>query len=287
MTLQRAIPRSYAEKLTSIVSADRGGRLVSKLCRPEDWQKCTEVFAPLESVAVISGFYILAAGVPETDGPGGAVMIARAYLKSGRRSEIWTDELCLPVIRAAAEAVGYPGELVRLAPDSLDENAPAGLIFTERPGHAADGKYYNFRKKDISAWTPPLDMLAFEARKRSIPTLGIGDGGNEVGMGVYYEALRELLPDYADCLSVVCTDCALAADVSNWGAYALTAALSYAWGNWCGPEAEEELDMLNAEISVGVVDGISVRPEPAVDGFELSVQQKIILSLKKLWNSYI
>ena len=286
MTADMVLPEAYAKKLISIVSRDRGGRGVSKLCRPEDWQRAAAAFAPLKRVAVVSGFYIPGADAPETDGPGGAVMLARAVYREGRESEIWTDELCLSVMRAAAAAAGYPRRLVRTAPPRLADESPDGLIFTERLGRAEDGGYYNFRKIDISAWTPPLDELAAEAKERGIPTLGIGDGGNEVGMGNFHEELKRLLPAYASCLCTVRTDYALAVDVSNWGAYALTAALSFMWGNWRGPEAGEELAMLKAVKELGAVDGISRLPELTVDGFDIATQDKIISSLNELWELY-
>ncbi|MDO5114796.1 MAG: DUF4392 domain-containing protein [Synergistaceae bacterium] len=286
MTLKIALSEQFAKKLIAIVSRDRGGRGVSKLCRPSDWRAAAESFAPLRRVAVISGFFIPGADAPETDGPGGAVMLARAYLRQGRSSEIWTDALCIDVMKACAEAAGYPAELVKEAPSLLADSRMDGLIFSERLGRAADGGYYNFRKMDISRWTPALDRLADEARLLSIPTFGIGDGGNEVGMGCFYDELCALLPDYASCLCTVRTDCAVAVDVSNWGAYAATAALSCLWGSWRGPERGEELAMLEAVIKAGAVDGISRRPELTVDGFDIAVQDKVISSLFELWSQY-
>lgn len=286
MSAERVLPKSYAKKLISLVARDRGGRGVSKLCRPEDWQRAAAAFAPLKKVAVVSGFFIPGAGAPETDGPGGAVMLARAFYREGRESAVWTDERCLAVMKAAAAAADYPERLVTAAPTRLEDDPPAGLIFTERLGRAEDGGYYNFRKMDISEWTPPLDELAFAAKELLIPTLGIGDGGNEVGMGNFHEDLKKLLPAYAACLCTVRTDHALAVDVSNWGAYALTAALSHMWGSWRGPEAGEELAMLAAIKGLGAVDGISRLPDLTVDGFDIILQDEIISSLKELWNHY-
>ena len=105
-------------------------------------------------------------------------------------------------------------------------------------------------------------------------------------MGNFYEDLKMLLPAYAACLCTVQTDHALAVDVSNWGAYALTAALSFMWGSWRGPEAGEELAMLEALTRLGAVDGISRRPELTVDGFDIILQDEIISSLRELWDHY-
>ena len=82
------------------------------------------------------------------------------------------------------------------------------------------------------------------------------------------------------------TDYALAVDVSNWGAYAMTAALSFMWGSWRGPEAGEELAMLEAMKELGAVDGISRLPDITVDGFDIILQDRIISSLNELWRLY-
>lgn len=279
--MDRKLPLEFAEKLVELVAADRAGRGVSRLSKPEDWQRAADALCALKSVAVVSGFYIPCAKAPETDGPGGAVILARAFMRMGRASVLWTDELCLGAMKECARAASFPEEQVLVYHEGLP--LPEGIIFTERLGRAADGAYYNFKKVNISEWTPPLDELAFEAVRKGIVTAGIGDGGNEVGMGNFYDELSALIPQYKECLCTVRTDYALAADVSNWGAYALAAALSQLFGKWCGAEAHEEKAMLEALKAAGAVDGISRKPQLTVDGFDLSVQSVIISSLKDLW----
>lgn len=285
MTPQPTISHDYAAALCSAVASGRSGRGVSSLCRPNLWQEAVLAFAPLERVAVVSGFYVPQAGAPETDGPGGAVMLARAFLEQGRCAEIWTDGLCADAIRQCAESVGFPSQLVATPriENALDEYAPQGVIFTERLGQASDGRYYNIAQKDVSQWTAPLDDLARQASVRGVKTLGIGDGGNEAGMGLFYEELRSMLPAYVNCLSVIRTDIALPVDVSNWGAYALVAALSTVWGKWRGHGEGEERAMLEALCGSSAVDGISLRCEPSVDGFSLQVQEEISSCLYTLW----
>lgn len=282
------LPLEFAEGLSSIVASGRSGRGVSALCRPEYWQEAAEQFAGVERLAVVSGFFVPAAGNPETDGPGGAVILARAFLEQGVETELWTDGLCEDAIKKCAASVGFPMELVK-APriyGILDEFKPDGVIFTERLGRAADGRYYNIAGRDITGWTAPLDLLASVCAERGVKTLGIGDGGNEVGMGVFYDKLIEILPDYSNCLSVVKTDIALPVDVSNWGAYALTAALSHQWGVWRGHLENDERTMLETLCDCKVVDGISLRCELSVDGFALSEQEAVIAELFKLWSYY-
>ena len=284
--MDEALFENFAKELTALVACDEAGRGASRLSSHSELMRAVSAFAPLGKVAVISGFYIPAAGAPETDGPGGAAILARAFQRDGRKCEIWTDERCLEVIAACAAAAGCAAGTAKIAPASLASGAPDGLIFVERPGRAADGRFYNFRKQDITEWCAPLDTLAEEAEKYGIRTIGIGDGGNEVGMGSYHDELSALLPDYVSCLSVVRTEFALTADVSNWGAYALADALSFVWGVPRGIEPGEETKMLEAALRAGAVDGISGKHEASVDGFTSKLLEKKIYRLKSIRERY-
>ena len=277
---------SFAKELTALVARDEAGRGASKLSSPRELMRAASAFAPLRKLAVVSGFYVPAAGAPETDGPGGAAILARAFQREGRVCEIWTDVRCIEVLAECAKAAGCAENTARIAPASLKERAPDGIIFVERLGRAVDGRYYNFKKQDISEWTAPLDALADEAAGLGIHTIGIGDGGNEAGMGNFYAELCALLPGYAACLSVVRAEFALTADVSNWGAYALAEALSFVWGVRRGIEPGEETKMLEAAARAGAADGISGRCETSVDGFCAAALEKKIAELDALSKKY-
>ena len=284
--VNEALFESFAKELTALVARDEAGRGASKLSSPCELMRAASAFAPLRKLAVVSGFYVPAAGAPETDGPGGAAILARAFQREGRECEIWTDARCIEVIAECAKAAGCAENTARIAPASLKERAPDGIIFVERLGRAADGRYYNFKKQDISEWTASLDALADEAAGLGIHTIGIGDGGNEAGMGNFYAELCALLPGYAACLSVVRAEFALTADVSNWGAYALAEALSFVWGVRRGIEPGEETKMLEAAARAGAADGISGRCETSVDGFCAAALEKKIAELDALSKKY-
>ena len=284
--VNEALFESFAKELTALVARDEAGRGASKLSSPRELMRAASAFAPLRKLAVVSGFYVPAAGAPETDGPGGAAILARAFQREGRECEIWTDARCIEVIAECAKAAGCAENTARIAPASLKERAPDGIIFVERLGRAADGRYYNFKKQDISEWTAPLDALADEAAGLGIHTIGIGDGGNEAGMGNFYDELCALLPGYAACLSVVRAEFALTADVSNWGAYALAEALSFVWGVRRGIEPGEETKMLEAAARAGAADGISGKCETSVDGFCAAALEKKIAELDALSKKY-
>ena len=284
--VNEALFESFAKELTALVARDEAGRGASKLSSPRELMRAASAFAPLRKLAVVSGFYVPAAGAPETDGPGGAAILARAFQREGRVCEIWTDARCIEVLAECAKAAGCAENTARIAPASLKERAPDGIIFVERLGRAADGRYYNFKKQDISEWTAPLDALADEAAGLGIHTIGIGDGGNEAGMGNFYAELCALLPGYAACLSVVRAEFALTADVSNWGAYALAGALSFVWGVRRGIEPGEETKMLESAARAGAADGISGKCETSVDGFCAAALEQKIAELDALSKKY-
>jgi hypothetical protein len=232
------------------------------------------------NIAVITGFFIASAGVPETDGPPGSVVLARALLRAGIETEIWTDARCLGALSACAESVSFPADRVRGVSGAVGTEEPPGLlIYVERLGRAADGAYYDMRGKDVSPVAAPLDEYALSGASRVI---GIGDGGNEVGMANFTAPLRAMMPDYAGCLSSVGADVCIPVDVSNWGAYALSAALSHESGVWLGQTEAEEAAMLSALGSVGAVDGTTKKISMSVDGFDISKQLEIVSSLRSL-----
>lgn len=288
MSELKTLPVEFARELVAAAAGGRACRNVASLCRPEHWRKAVDILSGLSRVAVVSGFYVPAAEAPETDGPGGAAILARAFLEHGACAEIWTDERCVGAITACAVSIGFPAGGVKVFNDYryLDSFAPEGIIFTERLGRAADGGYYNMRKKNITAWTSPLDDLAIKGGMKGIMTVGIGDGGNEAGMGNFMAQLGELLPDYKNCLSVVRADAALPVDVSNWGAYALAAALSHVWGEWRGHREGDERRMLEALEACGAVDGITAVPELSVDGFPLAVQEEVVSTIYNIWKKF-
>lgn len=282
------LPLEFAEELVNAVASNRGKRGISSLCKHLYWQKAAESLADISRVAVVSGFFVPSSGAPETDGPGGAVALARAFLKHGAEAEIWTDDLCVDAIRACADAAGFPEENVIAVDrfDKLDSYSPDAVVFTERLGRAADGKFYNMRSEDISAWTAALDWISVLCSRKNIFTVGIGDGGNEVGMGNLVSEICDIRPDFRKCLSVIRTDVTIPVDVSNWGCYALSAALSYIWREWLGPCKNEERSMLEALIKKKAVDGISKKTELTVDGFEIEVQEAVISQLYEIWQKF-
>jgi D-glutamate cyclase len=234
-------------------------------------------------VAIISGFYLpdgeLAAA--ETDGIIGCVQVAIALARVGVMVRIVTDVLCFPAIKAAAFAGGIPHhvcfDIVPVdSPTSYQEvisllnswesmpNPVTHVISIERPGPSYDGIIRNMRGQDITAHTAPLHLLfnSLNHQLKKITYIGIGDGGNELGMGKIPKNIIHENIQYGSKIACV-TSCnyLMVCGVSNWGGTALLLALSLLKAEW-EPIIREQL---NLEIELNILETI-VSNKLAVDG---------------------
>ena len=229
------------------------------------------------------GHVLIGTGFPvvdtfETDGPVGAIALYHALEKLGATPIL----VCGPPVSQALMhdfrvheiRVGEHQERTLEAFKALYHYQPDAVMSIERPGQASDGDYYNMRGENISARTACFDTFINNAK---CPTIGIGDGGNEIGMGNITEALKEL-----EIISATTkVDELLIADVSNWGAYGLMALLSV-W-NEVDLLAEVNIEEILTYLSShGSVDGVTRVNELTEDGLDFSEGESVILELRKL-----
>ena len=151
---------------------------------------------------------------------------------------------------------------------------PRAIVSIEQPGITADGRYYNMHGEDISAQCAVFDPFISQA---TCPTIAIGDGGNEIGMGNIARTFdkRKIIH------SVTCCDELLVADVSNWGAYGLIAWLAF----WAQRDLLADIsapDLLNYLSSRGSVDGVSGDNTLTEDGLEVGEGLRVIEQLRAL-----
>ena len=157
----------------------------------------------------------------------------------------------------------------------LTERDPTVIQEFERLVPPCDRDHsHNMRGECIDTHTAPLHRL-FElaATRGDIRTIGIGDGGNEIGMGSipWWELHRRLSgPHAARVPCRIATDWTIVAGVSNWGGQALAAAVlslthnTNAARDWT---ANQQLQLLERLVTEGpAVDGITRLREPTVDG---------------------
>ena len=254
-----------------ILEHDKRGMLALRPHLPADYcaQAARYVLDHPGDVIIVTGFYVLMADKGETDGPPGAIAIGEALQALGRRVTYVSDAYTVPVLRAWAKdanIVDFPitgvAESKVHAATILGRVKPSLLISIERCGRTKDDTYLNMRSRDISGQTARTDYL-FDG---SVPSVGIGDGGNEIGMGNLEEIIAgvDTLPDLPTIATV---DRLVIASVSNWGGYGLVAALSRLVGRNLLPSVERETRVIEEMVSAGVVDGTTGDAVPTVDGF--------------------
>ena len=267
-----------------ILDHDKRGMLALRPHVPADFcgQAAQYVLDHPGHTVIVTGFYVIMAGKPETDGPPGAIAIGRALQALGHRVSYVTDEYTAPVLRAWAEGadvIEFPitgvAESKQHAAQMLQDLQPSLLISIERCGRNVNDAYLNMRARDISPQTARLDYL-FD---HGVPSVGIGDGGNEIGMGNLIDIIPsvESLPDDPAISSV---DRLIIASVSNWGGYGLAASLSQLTGKNLLPGADDEARMVQGMIDAGAVDGTTGDAVPTVDNFSMDENGTILARLQ-------
>jgi hypothetical protein len=195
------------------------------------------------------------------------------------------------------------------------------VVAIERAGPAEDGLYYTMRGFDMTALVAPLDdllqppppppspppptrheeasegegglsSLLTTSRSAPIKSIGIGDGGNEVGMGkIYQRILESRVPNAQQIACVVPTTHLLVCSVSNWGGYALAAAAALiasfrqqrdarALLREFLPSDDEERRMCSRMVEEGARDGVSGLLECSVDGMPLEASLDVLRCLR-------
>ncbi|KGL77990.1 hypothetical protein N309_04991, partial [Tinamus guttatus] len=233
--------------LESLIGIDPGDRGIIHLQHQEELLKSCLSISHAQSVLITTGFPTHFTYEPpeENDGPPGAFAIAAMLQALEKDVAIVTDQRAMSLNRKImAEAVQLgilkrPIPLLSYQKESTDsalmflcENGNCGrprfdhLIAIERAGMAADGNYYNARKVNIKHLVDPIDDLFLAAKTiPGVATTGVGDGGNELGMGKVKDAVKKYIKNGDVIACDVEADFTIVAGVSNWGGYAIACAL--------------------------------------------------------------
>jgi hypothetical protein len=262
--------------IENLVASDPGQRNVFGLMVADQLRLAAQSLRLARRVAIVSGFFIPEAGAGETDGPPGAKVVGHALRQLSIPVDYMTDACNAPLFRALGiDPITNPAGY-------LESAMPTHLLSIERVGRGADGRYRNMRGNDISAHTAPLDELFLEGSRRGISTIGIGDGGNEIGMGKVFADALATIEHGPQIASTILTDFCIAAGVSNWGAYGLAGALSVLEGRDLLPSGSAAMEDLDRVVSEGgAVDGVTQRREPTVDGLASSHSLRMLEGIRR------
>ncbi len=148
---------------------------------------------------------------------------------------------------------------------------------------------HNMRGESITRYTAKAHRLFEIVAERRVPitTIGIGDGGNEIGLGsIPWEVLRQAIAR-GPAERIICriaTTWTILAGVSNWGGYALGLAMA-------ALEERSVLARLPDDVALRqliealvrdsfCVDGVTKRREASVDGLTLDDYLGVFRSLR-------
>jgi hypothetical protein len=293
----RGLARNPHDNLLTATKSDFANACVSIAYQANPW------------LAIVTGFFIPTANPPagETDGPLGAIFLARACAALGIRSAIVTDPFCMTAIDAGLSACEINGTTgLWQMPERITPDFEARFAFVshriaiERVGPAADGRCYTMRGRDISESMRPAQHL-FERTAVSRPavvstkfgsfdkfiSIGIGDGGNEIGMGkISHDTIRSNIPNGDTTHCRIATDHLVVTGVSNWGGYALAAGVALLRGaklpdQLFDPERERQLLQLMVDHGP-LVDGVSGKATATVDGLSWDDYVRPLIEIRNI-----
>jgi hypothetical protein len=206
---------------------------------------------------------------------------------------------CLPeemfhVRGGRARAIDFP-----YGPDTrgwvreiVDTYKPTAMVFIEKGGPNEKGIFHT-----ILGTAKTDDVIAYghyfveEARARGIFTIGIGDGGNEIGFGRIHASVKDIQPAGHTCrcpcgsgiATVVGTDVLICAAVSNWGSYGLAAMLGLLTNRLDALQDEEtQWRIIEANVRAGGMDGAYARQILGEDGVSVKTSQALITMLHQI-----
>ncbi|WP_420006309.1 glutamate cyclase domain-containing protein [Arenibacterium sp. LLYu02] len=255
--------------------------------------------APGDRVLILTG-----AGYPpqlphgESDGPPGAAALARILHRGLGAVPIYVVERAhLGPVVASSNAAGVSlretydevrdtrlGAIAEVAPDTgaevagwvahvLDTYRPSAVISAERIGPGAQGVLHSATGIPFS---PPkggeivdISPLVEEATRRGIPTLGIGDYGNEIGFGAIRDTVMQVMPRGPKLATTTATDIVFPSMMSNWGCYGIEAAIAFLLRRpdlIHSPEVERRV--LYACLDAGGYEAIHCTTDFQVDGLD-------------------
>lgn len=227
-------------------------------------------------VLIGTGFPV--GGSFETDGPIGAIALYRVLAGLGVEPIFGCAPPISKVLAGDFRTLEVPilswEASVPVVESALADIRPSAIVSIERPGVSKNGRYYNMRGRDISDFLAKFDLFF---NLCNCPTIGVGDGGNEIGMGNVLAELAKLpiIPSVTPCDELVI------ATVSNWGVYGIIAAMSR--------KLRQDLFSLFDPVEIvrylvdrGAVDGKTGAADCTEDGFPLAVGIAIITQLRAL-----
>jgi D-glutamate cyclase len=319
------------DTLINVDFGERANELLYEAARADAGRPLVRAAAERLAEVPAGRFFVITTGslsrswispnISENDGPAGAAALARALSIARQAIPVVVAEASLltPIgkvfeaagfslvsLEQAQQIVGGKPWLAAAVLESfaiVDEEAtsdskklfdkfdPTLLVATERAGRNSKGIYHNARGQNYGEGRARVDYLFEEAERRNVATIGVGDGGNEIGMGRIAPVVEAHVPFGKQCAcgcgggiaAITKTSALVTAACSNWGCYGIVASLAVLDGDerlLHTPAREEAL--LEAGARAGLIDSSSGTVGLAVDGIPLAAHLAIIELLHEL-----
>ncbi len=271
-------------------------------------------------VYVMTGFVLRPFKHAETDGIISSMLLCRALVKAfGAKPILICPQENYEAVKNMAPCVGlhlfedlndlreipvsmgvicYTKDAEKAAAQAdeiIAKATPSAVISIECPGANEKGVYHNATGLDVTELEAKQDVLFEKLQNMGILNIAIGDLGNEIGMGAIADTLEKYIP-YAkagacrcDCKGGIAVktsaDNLITATVSDWGCYAMIAAMAFLLEDVeIMHTAELEKEAIMTASKSGMIDmyGWLI---PAIDGFGLEINLPIVSLMREMVKS--
>jgi hypothetical protein len=146
---------AWTDPIDHVLALDPAGRGIASFFTPGAAAAAAQALSGARRALITTGF-VVQAGMSETDGPPGAVVLGRALRRLGTQIRYVTDPATIPLVEAALKALDEPADVFAYpeGPDAareiLERERPSHLVAIERPGRERSGDYFNARGVSIA-----------------------------------------------------------------------------------------------------------------------------------------
>jgi hypothetical protein len=228
----------------------------------------------------------------ENDGPLGSIVAGRALERIGCHVTFYTERELFPIMQELIRQEKLAAGLKELDKTNRAANLPYADeidmgITIEKAGATADGHMYSINAKDRDPTRANIDNVIERLMATGKITIGVGDGGNEIGWGNIYDYIVKHVPLGPTIACRIKTTHLYPAAVSNWGGYGLAALLSLYTGDLslCH-DPKRELEYLDLTAKMKVMDGGTGQAINHVDGIPAEVSASVVAILRGLVAAY-
>ncbi len=243
----------------------------------------------------------------ETDGPPGAAVLSLSMVKAlgAKIILVAEDDYMGPIVECChtlgLSSIEHPfpkaHDLAKVEAQKIfQQYDPRLVVSIERLGPNSNGIMHSLMGEDWSMFHGALHEVVLHANSKQVPSIGIGDGGNEIGAGRIVErAMPYILNgEMCRCPCRGGTACDIRTDVfvvganSNWAAYAIAACLSAqtktreAFHN-----SKLERALIERCVSAGAKNGPSATPILAIDNVSIDADTAFVQLLDSALTDFL